>query len=117
MKIKYAYTWSTSSTWPAYGAEIQCDDTLSGAMYFAKECADSHALIGENAHVVVRAVPYNWDNDDDEFHTLSDYPIVAAAEMDGSGVWHRVRESLHLEPIYTVKEAKEIVKKMFPCGF
>ena len=117
MKIKHAYTWSTSSTWPAYDAEIPCNDKLSDAIYWAKEAAETNALIGENARVVVRAVPHNWDDEDDEFHTISDYPIVAVAEMDRSGVWHRVRGSLHLEPIYTVKEAKEIVKKMFPCGF
>ena len=117
MKIKYAYTWSTSYTWPAYDAEIPCYDTLSDAMYFSKEAADIHALVGERARVVVRAVPHNWDADDDEFHTIYDYPIVAAAEMDSSGVWHRVRGNFNLESIYTVKEAKEIVKKMFPCGF
>ena len=117
MKIKYAYTWSTSSTFPAYDSEIPCEDTLSDAIYWAKEDADGNALIGDTARFVVRAVPHNWNDDEDEFHTLSDYPIVAVAKMDSSGVWHRVRGNLNLEPIYTVKEAKEIVKKMFPFGF
>ena len=117
MKIKYAYTWRTFSTRLAYNEKIPCEYTLSGALYVAKETADVHALIGDYARVVVRAVPHDWDSDYDEFHTISDYPIVAAAEMDSSGVWYRVQGVINFEHIYTVKEAKEILKKMFPFGF